>query len=193
MNSFPSFLVCQFLFFNAEGADVFHRLRLLFPPINVLAVSQSTSPASKPTNAVFGEAFLHRITSHQTVYCLLRGARRDRTKAVCQKHTDLRKRTTRNHHTWKYQWPQHQQEHHSTRQPSATCSPEQAGPTEGQAPDGGCRVQSPTSSSSVFSSRSRKHQCNPELMVAIGRLLNLVSFRRSELFPVKTFTSIWSS
>lgn len=24
MNSFPSFFVCQFLFFNAEGADVFH-------------------------------------------------------------------------------------------------------------------------------------------------------------------------
>ncbi len=76
MNSFPSFLVCQFLFFNAEGADVFHRLRLLFPPINVLAVSQSTSPASKPTSTVFGEAFLHGITSHQTVYCLLRGVRR---------------------------------------------------------------------------------------------------------------------
>lgn len=76
MNSFPSFLVCQFLFFNAEGADVFHRLRFLFPPINVLAVSQSTSPASKPTSTVFGEAFLHGITSHQTVYCLLRGVRR---------------------------------------------------------------------------------------------------------------------
>lgn len=76
MSSFPSFLVCQFLFFNAEGADVFHRLRFLFPPINVLAVSQSTSPASKPTNTVFGEAFLHGITSHQMVYCLLRGVRR---------------------------------------------------------------------------------------------------------------------
>ena len=35
MSSFPSFFVCQFLFFNAEGADVFHRLRLLFPPILV--------------------------------------------------------------------------------------------------------------------------------------------------------------
>lgn len=58
MGSFTSFLVCQFLFFNAGGADVFHRLRLFFPPINVLAVSQSTSPASKPAETIFGEVFL---------------------------------------------------------------------------------------------------------------------------------------
>ncbi len=66
MSSFPSFFVCQFPLFQCRGCRCFHRLRLLFPPINVLAVSQSTSPASKPTSTVFGEAFLHGITSHQT-------------------------------------------------------------------------------------------------------------------------------
>ena len=99
MNSFPSFFVRQFLFFNAEGADVFHRLRLLFPLINVLAVSQPTSPASKPADTIFCEVFLHVFTSHQTVCCLLRGVLRTQTRAEYRGHRDRRKQTTQNRHT----------------------------------------------------------------------------------------------
>lgn len=77
MGSFTSFLVCQLLFVNAKSADIFHGLRFLFPQVQRLVISQAASPASKPASTVFGEAFLHGLTSHQTVYCLLHGVRRD--------------------------------------------------------------------------------------------------------------------
>ena len=114
-----SWVVLAAVTFCGSITSLEDRLRLLFPPINVLAVSQSTSPASKPADTVFGEVFLHVFTSHQTVCFLLRGVLRHCTKAGYREYTDLPKRTTRNHHTWKYQWPQHQREHHSI---SGQCS-----------------------------------------------------------------------